>query len=109
VSAAFAAVTYRPGAAADPGTLELLTRVERATLGPYRAAERAAAILAAKQAVQRVLPGTTLDQIEVLRRQHSAPRLRVRGIAVPLAVSLSHGDGLAVAAVLGPGVPPCAR
>ena len=109
MTAAFAAVGYRPGEVVDPGTLAFLTRVERATLGPYRAAERAAAILAAKQAVRRLQPHLALDDIEVLRRQYSAPRLRVRGVAVPLVVSLSHGDGLAVAAVLSLGEPPCAR
>lgn len=101
VPAAFASVPYRPGSAPDPDAVAALTRRERATLGQPRAAERAAAMLAAKQAVRRMYAELDLREIEVLRRQYSAPRLLIRGDASDLAVSLSHADGLAVAGVLG--------
>lgn len=106
--AAFAAVPYT--AAPDPAALAALTRFERASLGHADAPQRAAAILAAKRAVQRLHPGLDLRDIEVLRRQHCAPVLRLRGRETRLSLSLSHGDGLAVAALLAdPEGAPCAR
>ncbi|MEU3351631.1 hypothetical protein [Streptomyces sp. NPDC037389] len=108
--AAFAAVTYTDGP--DAAALAALTRFERASLGHADAPQRAAAILAAKRAVQRLHPGLDLRDIEVLRRQHCAPVLRLRGreTPLPLSLSLSHGDGLAVAALLAdPEGTPCAR
>lgn len=106
--AAFAAVPYTDGP--DPAALAALTRLERASLGHADAPQRAAAILATKHAVQRLHPGLALHEIEVLRRQHSAPVLRLRGRQAPLSLSLSHGDGLAVAALLAdPEGTPCAR
>jgi hypothetical protein len=98
--ASFALAVYRPDAPPDPATLAALTRVERAALGTARPGERAAAILAAKRALGRILPGLGPLDVEILRRQWSAPRVLVHGIAVPVRVSLSHAGGLAVAGVL---------
>ncbi|MEV6104759.1 hypothetical protein AB0M28_08580 [Streptomyces sp. NPDC051940] len=101
--AAFAAVPYGP--LPDPGWAASLTATERASLGTARPAERAAAIMAAKLAVLRLLPGLTARDVEVLRRHGCAPALRIAGLdGPPPSLSLAHSDGLAVAALLG-GVP----
>ena len=96
--ASFALHRYAAGSAPDGPPL---SRRERSSLGSGRAAERAAAILAVKQAYALLGAG---GQVEVVRREHAGPVLRVDGAAVPVSVSVAHSDGLAVAVVAHPGV-----
>ncbi|MYS21714.1 Phosphopantetheinyl transferase (holo-ACP synthase) [Streptomyces sp. DvalAA-14] len=105
--AAFAAERY--GDRVLPPLPADLTRWELGSLGGRRAPERLAAILAAKRAVRRLFGDLEPRDIEILRRENSAPLLRIRGSASGLSLSLSHGGGLAVAAVLAHGEAPCAR
>ena len=97
------------GAAAHCEARGLLSARERATLGTARPVERAAAILAGRRAVLKVLiraaecgrwPGELpgLGEIEVLRREHRAPLVRVRGLDRGVGLSQAHADGLAAAA-----------
>jgi hypothetical protein len=67
--------------------------------GDRRAAERAAAILAAKRAAVRLNSSWELEALEIVRRENAAPLLRVGGLQVGVRVSVAHSDGLAVAAV----------
>jgi len=98
LTAAFELLRY--GRLTDETVRPLLSRRELASLGAYRPAERAAAIVAAKRAVARLFAGLDPRDVEVLRREHRAPRVLVLGADPGLEVSLSHCDGLAAAAVL---------
>jgi hypothetical protein len=93
----YAAVRYQ--ASLDPGTLEGLTRLELAGVRGPQESQRAAAVTAVKRAALRLCPGWELADLEVLRRQHASPVLRVAGQAVGVQVSVAHADGLAVAAL----------
>jgi hypothetical protein len=93
----YAAVRYQ--ASLDPGALDGLTRLELAGVrGPHES-ERAAAVAAVKRAALRLCPGWELAEVEVLRRQHAGPVLRVSGQLADVQVSVAHADGLAVAAL----------
>ena len=93
----YAAVGYEASLA--PSALDGLTRLELAGIrGPYEC-ERAAAVAAAKQAALRLFPAWKLADLEVLRRQHAGPMLRVAARAAVVQVSVAHAGGLAVAAV----------
>lgn len=67
-------------------------------------AARLAARFAAKEAVRKAMraPRLPLRSVEVRSAADGAPELWVRGAPAPLAVSLSHDGGLAVAVVAGP-------
>jgi len=93
----YAAVRY--GASLDPGAAGGLTRLELAAVRGPREGERAAAMSAVKRAARRLCPDWELADLEVLRRQHAGPVLRVGGRVVRVQVSVSHAEGLAVAAV----------
>ena len=93
----YAAVRYRAGL--DSGALDGLTRLELAGVRGPRESERAAAVAAVKQAALRVYPGWDLADLEVLRREHAGPVLRVAGRIADVQVSVGHASGLAVAAL----------
>jgi hypothetical protein len=95
---AFGVVRY-----GDRQVLTGLTRIERASLGAARPAERAAAVAAVKQAACRLRPQWSADELEVLRREHAGPLLRVCGAITPIRVSVAHSDGLALAVVTAAG------
>lgn len=72
--------------------------------------QRWASRWAAKEAVRKLYGGLGLRlpafaEIEVLLGPSGAPRLRLRGAASPLSLSLSHEGDLAVAVVVGAPVP----
>lgn len=106
---AFAVAHY--GQAVEQQASAELSRWELAGLGGRRAPERIAAIIAAKHAVRSLFPELEPRDIEVLRRENSAPLLRIHGSASALSLSLSHAGGLAVAALLSTPYQedPCAR
>lgn len=67
-------------------------------------AARLAARFAAKEAVRKALraPRLPFHAVEVRTAPDGAPRLWVRGAPSPLALSLAHDGGLAIAFVAGP-------
>lgn len=102
VGVAFARVRY--GSRVDPEHCKLLTRQELASIGRPRGPERAAALVAVKEAAMR-LAAASLEEppawpdLVVRRRENASPVLEVRGRLMTWRVSVSHGDGLAVAVV----------
>jgi hypothetical protein len=98
----YGAVRYgavRYGASLASGALDGLTRLELAGIRGPNESERAAAVAAAKQAALRLCPDWEIADLEILRRQHAGPVLRVAGRVTDVQVSVAHADGLAVAAL----------
>lgn len=93
----YAAVPYQGSLV--PGALDGLTRLELAGIRGPQECQRAAAVAAVKQAARRLFPAWDLADLEVLRRQHAAPVLRVDEWTVDVQLTVAHADGLAVAAL----------
>lgn len=107
VDVAFARVRY--GSRVDPVHRKLLTRQELASIGRLRGPERAAALVAVKQAAMRLGAASLKEppawpDLVVRRRENARPALEVGGRLMTWHVSISHGDGLAVAVVAAGGV-----
>lgn len=101
--AAFAGVRY--GSTVHPQHQRLLTRQELASIGQRRGPERAAGLIAVKHAALS-LGATLLAQppgwgdLVVRRRENAAQVVELAGRPMTWRVSVSHCDGLAVAALM---------